>query len=153
MVPAALIQYPYSVVVLPVRPVKTGIVFLAVEHSFSKSHHQTAGRSENIHHALGPSDIEARVIVNPARADALAAVHVSRLVGHLRSRGEPALPDRIDKRTCWHVRRRSGPEAQAGVFDQRPVVGVGVAVVSFANFAVHLHTSDGHRQTIITAGK
>src|SRR5260370_17666989 len=122
MVPPALIQYPYSVVVLPVRRVKTGIVFPAVEHSFSKSHHQTAGRSENIHHALGPSDIEARVIVNPARADALAAVHVSRLVGHLRSRGEPALPDRIDKKTCWHVRRRSGPDAHPAPLNPPPCV-------------------------------
>src|SRR5450759_3804440 len=40
MVPAALIQYPNGVVVLPI---KTCVVFLAVEHSFSNSHHETAG--------------------------------------------------------------------------------------------------------------
>jgi len=55
MVPAAFIQYPNGVVVLPI---KTCVVFLAVEHSFSNSHHETAGRSEDIHHALGTPDIK-----------------------------------------------------------------------------------------------
>ncbi len=99
MVPAPPILHPNRVVVLVVE---AGIVFLLISHRGPETHHEAICGGEYIHQALGPANIKARVIINFGGADTLALVNVGGFVGHLGSRGEPPLPNRINHR----VRRR-----------------------------------------------
>ena len=61
MVPATLILHPYSVVELPAD---AGIVFFFIDYVGAKPHYEPVGRGDDVHQALRPTNIQARVIVN-----------------------------------------------------------------------------------------
>src|SRR5689334_20764421 len=109
--------------------VETGGLFVVGNHGGSDADYAARSGGDDIHHALGAADIETGMVVNLLRGDLLATVDIGRFVGHLGSRGEPALADRIDERTGRHEGRTGGPEAKAGVFHQSPVITVRVAIV------------------------
>ncbi len=93
------------------------------------------------------------MVVDLARGDLFATVDIGRFVGHLGTRGEPALAHGIDERTGRHEGRSSRPEAKADVFDKRPVIAIGVAIVGPGDGAIHLHAGDGNGKTIVAAGQ
>src|SRR5713226_203764 len=128
VIPAALVAHPHRVVVVPVDH---RLVLHRIDHRGAESNHYTAGSGDDIHQTFGSPDIETGVVIDTARANTLPVIDVRRLVSHLGPGGEPTLTHRVNERTGRHEGRPGRPKTQAGVFYERPVVGVAVLVIGF----------------------
>jgi hypothetical protein len=150
MVPTALVLHPNRVVV---SVIEGGIVSLLFDDRGAQPDHHAAGRREHVRQPLGPANIEARMIVDLGRGDALARVNVSRFVRHLGSGREPALPDWINHRSRGHEGRPRRPKTHADVLFQPPVIAVSILVVSLGHSTVSLHRAQIHWKAVVSARK
>jgi hypothetical protein len=89
------------------------------------------------------------MVIDLAGGGAFAAIDVDGLVGHLRHRREPALLERVNERAGFLQRPLRGPEAQPGVLDQAPHVGVGVLAIAASDRAIDAHAGDVLGQLVV----
>src|SRR5688572_4450368 len=105
VIPAALVQQIQYVIALA----DWRIFAMRFERLACQRNYLAIGGGDHFGHRLRAADVQPVMVINLLSKRTLAAVYVSRLVSHLRMRGEPALPHRIANRTGRHPRRSGGP--------------------------------------------
>ena len=126
---------------------------MSLENRVAERNNQSVGGGDDHGHALGAADVESAVIVNRAARGPLPAIDEGRLIRHLRTAGEPALPHRIDERAWLDIGVALGPEPQTGVFVESPKISAAVAVraVAAGDRTIDLDRPDHNRQLIVAA--